>query len=559
MAEPDLSRLMVGAILDRQADRFGDRDFVAFADRDFRLTYREFRDRVDLVARGLMGMGVRKSEHVAIWAPNIPEWLLLQYATGRIGATLVPINTGLRARELEFVLRHSETTTLVFGGASGDAESVQFLQTVREMLPDVDSSPVGHGHFEKLPRFSRLLSIGKQRLPGMLRFDDLFDLSAQTHPDDLRRRTEALDSFDVIMLQYTSGTTGFPKGVMLTHRNVIVTAWNMTSGMGASENDRLCEPLPFYHCFASIGGSIGCAMRGACIVPVERFDPRSTLEAIDKQRCTAIQATPSMLSAMLAEPDLESFDRSTLRRGTTGGEPVPIELARAAVERLGITEMTVGYGLAEASVGVTRSSPDDPIEKRLGTVGRALPTTQVKVVGPGSGDALPPGTQGELCCRGLGLMKGYYKDPEGTAEAIDVEGWLHTKDLATIDEEGYVNIVGRMRDMIIHAGEKIYPRETEVFLYSHPKIADVQVIGVPNRSVGEDVCAVVKLKPGEELTEAEVLEYCRGRLQDSKIPTLLMTVREFPLTAGGKVIKRVLREMAIEKFGRQQDAAVKTA
>ena len=555
MAEPDLSRLKIGAILDRQADRFGDRECVAYADRAVRFTYRQLRDRVDVVARGLMTLGVRKAEHLALWAPNVPEWLIMQHAAGRIGATLVPINGGVRARDLEFLLRHSESTTLIFGG--GDVAGYAAL--IREMLPDVDSSPVGHGHFEKLPRLARLIVIGKQRLPGMLRFDDFIDLAAQTHPDDLRRRSQALDTFDVIMLQYTSGTTGFPKGVMLTHRNVIVTAWSMTGGLGATEADRLCAPVPFFHSFASIGASIGCAMRGACLVPVETFDPRATLEAIAKERCTALQATPSMLAAMLEQPDLESFDLSTMRIGVTGGAPVPIEVARAAVELLHIPQLTVGYGLAEASAGVTRTSPDDPLDKRLGTVGRALGAVQVKVVDGRSGDVITPGTPGELCCRGLGLMKGYFKDPEGTAEAIDAEGWLHTKDMATIDAQGYVNIVGRMRDMIVHDGEKIYPREVEVFLYSHPKIADVAVIGVPNRAVGEDVCAVVKLRPGEEITDAELRDYCAGQLHEAKVPTLVMAVREFPMTAGGKIVKHELRRMAIERFGRQADAAVVTA
>lgn len=552
----DLSRLKVGAILERQADRFGDRECIAYADRDERFTYRRFRDRVDVVARGLMTLGIRKAEHVAIWAPNIPEWQLLQFAAAKIGAILVPVNTAYRARELEFLLRHSETSTLVFGAGVTDVDPVAIL---REVLPDVDESPVGHGRFEKLPRLQRLLSIGRQRLGGMLRFDDLIDLAAQTHPDDLRRRSEALDSFDVILLQYTSGTTGFPKGVMLTHRNLVVAAWYMTGGMHASEQDRLCAPVPFFHCFGSIGASLGCALRGACIVPIPVFEPRATLEAIAKERCTAIQATPSMLAAMLEQPDLETFDRANLKKGVTGGAPVPIEVARAAVERLGIDELTVGYGLAEASAGVTRSSPDDPAPKRLGTVGRALPSAQIKVVDLRTGDSVPAGGQGELCCRGLGTMKGYFKDPEGTAEAIDAEGWLHTKDVATIDAEGYVNIVGRMRDMIIHDGEKIYPREIEVFLYSHPKIADTVVIGVPNRKVGEDVCAVVKAKPGEEITAAEIIDFCRGRVQDSKVPTLVMTVREFPMTAGGKIIRHELRAAAIEKFGRHEDAAVVTA
>jgi len=556
MQESELPRITLGEILDQQADRAGPRECVAYADRDVRFTYQQMRARVDLVARGLMALGVRKSEHVAIWAPNIPEWLLIQYAAAKIGAILVPLNTTNRARELEFLLWHSETTTLIFAADNADAEPIA---TLHELLPDVDSAPVGHARFEKLPRLQRLLTIGRQRMPGMLRFDDLFDLSAQTHPDDFRRRSEALDSYDVIMLQFTSGTTGFPKGAMLTHRNLAVTAWDMAAGMNVTQDDRVCAPVPFFHCFASIGASIASMLRGSCLVPVTSFDPHAALEAIAKERCTVIQATPSMLSAILEQPDFDSFDLTSMRTGVTGGAPVPIDVARDVVRRMHVPEFTVGYGLTEASAGVTRSSPTDPPDKRLGTVGRALPHVQLKVVDPKSGQAVPAGTQGELCCRGMGLMKGYHKDPESTADAIDVEGWLHTKDLATIDADGYVNIVGRMRDMIIHDGEKIYPREIEVFLYSHPKIADVQIIGVPNRAVGEDVCAVIRVRPGEEVEASEITEFCRGRLQESKIPTLLMTVREFPLTAGGKVIKPALRQLAIERFGRQEDAAVVTA
>lgn len=556
MPDTELARLRIGDILDRQVERNGDRDCVAYPAQDVRFTYKQFRDRVDIVARGLMALGVRKSEHVAIMAPNIPEWSLVQFATARIGAVLVPLNTQYRARELEAALRNSETTTL-FLAPSADAPDP--FATLREVLPDLDEAPVGHARFEKLPRLGRLISVGKRRHPSMLRFDDLFDLSIQSHPQDYARRGEALDSFDVIMLLYTSGTTAAPKGVMLTHRNCVVTAWNMAERLEVTQDERLCAPVPFYHCMSSIGASLAGALRGACVVPVETFNPRTVLETIQAERCTLLSAMPYMLAAMLDEPELASYDLSSLRKGVTGATPVPVPLAKAATERLRIPALTIGYGLTEATAAVTRSAPSDPPEKRLGTVGRALASVQLKVV-DASGETVASGVSGELCCRGLGIMKGYFRDPEGTAEAIDPEGWLHTKDLATIDADGYVNIVGRLRDMIVRGGEKIYPREVEIFLATHPKIAEVHVIGVPLRGVGEDVCACVVLK-GEATTldETEVREHCKGNIQDSKIPTLVMTLRSFPLSAGGKVLKRELRKMAIERFGRQADAAEATA
>ncbi len=551
MIDSELSRLTIGEVVDRQAERFADRDCIAYPTRDARFTYRQFRDRVDVAARGLMSVGVRKGEHVAVWSRNLPEWNLLQFAVAKIGAILVPINASYTANELEFVLRHSETTTL-FAGLAPEGE---MLATLRRVLPDFEASPVGHGRFEKLPRLARLFSIGPQRLGGMLRFDDLNDLAVQTHPDDYRRRSEALDSFDVIVLQYTGGTTAFPKGVLLTHRNLIVTAWHMGGGLGSHE-DRVCAPIPLHQSWASVGASLGTLLRGACYVGVEAFDPAALLEVAAHERCTIIQAAPSMLAAMVDDPAAGSVDLSALRTGVTGGAPVSMQLAQSVVDRLGIVDLTVGYGLTEASAGVTRSSPGDPPERRLGTVGKALPHVQLRVVDPQSGEPVAAGTQGELCCRGLGLMKGYYKDPEGTAEAIDAEGWLRTKDLATIDRDGYVRIVGRLREMIVRNGEKIYPREVEVFLYSHPKIADVQVIGVPNRLIGEDVCAVVKVKAGEELAFEELAQFCAGRLQAEKAPSLLFTVREFPMTAGGKVLKRELRRMAVERFGRQGEDSI---
>jgi len=451
MQDSDLARGTIGTIFDVQADRFRERECLAYAGRDVRFTFAQLRERVDLVARGLMALGVRKGEHVAIWAPNVPEWPIVQYAAAKIGAILVPLDVECGAGELEFLLRHSETTTLLLAAGSADARMVSVL---REILPDVDEAPVGHGHFENLPRFQRLVTIGRQRLPGMLRFDDLFDLSVQIHPDDYRRRTEALDSFDVIMLQYTAGTAGSRKGVMLTHRNVLMSAWHMATGLDVAERDRVCAPIPFAKCVSSIGAGIGSILRGSCLVPLETFEPRAALDAIARQRCTVIQATPSMLSAMIEQPDLDAFDLSSLRTIVLCGAPAPADLVRAAAQRLPAAGLAVAYGLAESAGGVTRSSPGDPMGQRTGGVGRALSHVHVRVVDPDSGEPVPPGTLGELCCRGLATMKGYHKDPRATAQAIDAEGWLHTRDLATADRDGFVTIAGRMGDPVTRDGEK---------------------------------------------------------------------------------------------------------
>jgi fatty-acyl-CoA synthase len=442
MDDVELSRLTIGMLLDHQAEQFGDREFVAYPERDVRLTYRQFRDRVDLVGRGLMTLGVRKGEHVAVWAPNMPEWLLLQYATAKIGAILVPVDTACQGNELEVVLRSSESTTLLL--ASGAAE-VDYLAELHSVLPDVDDSPVGHGRFEKLPRLQRLFSIGRTRFAGMLRFDDLFDLAAQTHVDDYRRRSEAHSSFEVINLRYARGAAGLSKGVMLAHRNVLLNALHATDRMRLTENDRVCAAIPFFHGLGTTA-SVGALLRGARLIPIEKIGPPAVLEAIAKERCTAVCGMPQMFSNLLAHQERPSLDLATVRTGIVGGSPVGAALMRDIIETLGVEEMTSAYGASEACAVITQTSPDDPLEKRIGTAGRVLPGMQVKIVDPKTGAAVPPRVEGELCCRGHSVMKGYFKDPEATAEAIDPDGWLHTRDLAVADHEGFVNILSWPRD-----------------------------------------------------------------------------------------------------------------
>jgi fatty-acyl-CoA synthase len=552
----DFNRMTIGEVLNRQAERYADRAAVSYADRDVHLTYRDFVRRVDRVANGLMTLGIRKGEHIAVWAPNVPEWLLLQYAAAKIGSILVTVSTSSTASEIDRLLRHSEATTLFMAPSH---RGIDFVATLRELLPDLDDAPVGHATFERYPRLKRLLVIGKQRLPGMLRFDDLFDLAAQAQEGELRRREAALDNFDVINVQFTSGTTGIPKGVMLTHRGMLQNAFALTLCQKMTHTDRLCIPVPFFHCFGCSAASIGAVVRGACMVPVEAFEPATVLATVMNERCTALYGTPTMFGAMLSHPQFADFDLTSLRTGIMAGAPCPVQLVSDVIERMGARDFTVAYGLTESSPGVTQTRTDDPADKRRNTVGRPLPGMQVRIVDPETGDDMPTGKPGLLLSRGHSTMKGYLKDPGATAQAIDEAGWLHTGDLGSLDADGYVKIVGRLKDVIIRGGENIYPAEVEAFLRTNPKIGDVAVVGVPSMMYGEEVCAVVVPAGSAMITELELVAFCENKIAREKIPSLLMLLKELPLTGSGKVRKNDLRAMAIERFNRQADADIATA
>jgi fatty-acyl-CoA synthase len=552
MDEAELSRSTIGALLDRQADQLGDNAFVAYADRDVHLSYRQFRDRANAAARGLIAVGVRKGEHVAVWAPNVPEWLVLQFATAKIGATLVPIETTCTAAELEYVLRHSESTTLFFPKTVDGIDAVAML---RSILGDVDAAPVGHAHFENMPRLSRLFVIGRERLAGMLRADDLNDLAVQTHPDDYRRRADACTSFDVINLRYQTAGAGLPKGAMLTHRNLLMDAWHSFDRLAVREDDRLCLGVPLHHPVGSIA-SIGAFARGACIVPAPSSDPNDILQCIGPMRCTLLLEFASALAGQLALSDEALSDAAGLRSVLLVPSPVPAEILKSAAERLRGTTVATAYGVVEATAVIAQTALDDDVEHRISSVGRPLAGTVVKIVDGSTGEDVAAGSPGELCCRGLGVMKGYHKDPQATARAVDAHGWLHTKDVAVRAQDGFIRIVGRIEDPIVRGEEKIDPREIETFLRGYPTIADVRAIGVPNKSTGEDVCAAVLLHAGETASDAEILDFCRGRMPDKDVPDLIMFVDDFPKSADGAVKRRALRDIAIERFGREEDAAV---
>ncbi len=535
----------VGGLLDHIADRFPDNEALVYPDRGIRHTYREFNDVCRQAAKGLLSLGVKKGDHVSIWANNVPEWVILQFATAKIGAVLVTINTSYKAAELEYILHQSDSNTLFLVKSFKDTD---YPETLYSVVPELKNAGSGQFQSEKLPYLKKVVFIGSGTPDGMLNFTDIVELGNDVSDAELDEVEKGLTPHEVINMQYTSGTTGFPKGVMLTHFNVVNNGFNIGECMKFTEKDRLCIPVPFFHCFGCVLAVMASVTHGTTMLPVETFDPLKVLKTLEMERCTAVHGVPTMFIAELEHPEFEKFDLSSMRTGIMAGSPCPIEVMRRVVREMNMTEITIAYGQTESSPVITQTRTEDPVEIRVSTVGRSLPDVDVKIVDIETGATLPPGKQGELCTRGYLVMKGYYKMPDETAKVIDKDGWLHTGDLAIMDENGYCKITGRIKNMIIRGGENIYPREIEEFLYTHPKISDVQVYGVPDRKYGEQVMAAVKLKPGIEMTEEEVKEFCRGRIANYKMPKYVRFVDSFPMTASGKIQKFKLREMAIREL-----------
>ncbi|MHB8767275.1 MAG: AMP-binding protein [Deferrisomatales bacterium] len=546
----------VGQVLNDAAERYPDRDALVYVDRGLRWTYREFRRRVDRVARGLLALGVAKGEHVALWATNVPEWPLLQFATAKVGAVLVTVNTSYQRHELKYVLEQSDSTTLFLIDGYRDADYLAALYDVVPELRDPRWPEVGS---PGLPRLRRVVFLGPGHRDGAIPFDDLYALGGSVSPEALAAREAELSPHDPINMQYTSGTTGFPKGVLLSHANIVQNALAQGSVMGFTAADRLCIPVPLFHCFGCVMSTLACVCYGAAMVPLVAFDPGQVLEAVHQERCTALHGVPTMFIAVVNHPEFSRYDLGSLRTGIMAGAPCPVELMRRVRTDLHLSEICITYGQTEASPGITMTRRDDPVERRVATVGRALPGVEVKVIDPETGRPVAPGVQGELCSRGYNTMLGYYRLPEATAEAVDAEGWLHTGDLATMDEHGYCKITGRLKNMIIRGGENLFPREIEEFLYTHPGVLHVEVVGVPDARYGEQVLAAVVPKPGAELTEAGVQEFCRGKIARHKIPQYVMLLERLPMTASGKVQKFVLRQWAVERYGLHEAARIETA
>jgi fatty-acyl-CoA synthase len=537
--------ITIGGLLDQMAERFPDNDALVYVDRGLRYSYREFNEVCRRVAKGLLKLGVKKGDHVSIWATNVPEWVILSFATAKIGAVLVTINTSYRSAELEYILKQSDSSTLFLVKGFKDTD---YMETLYEVVPEVRGSIPGTLRSEKLPYLERVVYIGEETPSGTMNFRDLYEIAEKVPDEALAEVERSLDIHDVINMQYTSGTTGFPKGVMLTHYNLTNNGFYIGECMKFTEKDRLCIPVPFFHCFGSVLAVMASVTHGSTMVPIVTFNPLQVLQAIEKERCTAVHGVPTMFIAELEHPDFDKFDLTSLRTGIMAGSVCPIEVMKRAVNDMHMTEITSVYGQTESSPGITQTRTEDSIELRVATVGRALPGAEVKIVDIETGATLPPGKQGELCGRGYMVMKGYYKMPEETAKVIDAEGWLHTGDLAVMDENGYCKITGRIKNMIIRGGENIYPREIEEFLYTHAKISDVQVYGVPDRKFGEQVMAAIVLKKGVEMTEDEVKEFCRGKIANYKIPKYVKFVDSYPMTASGKIQKFKLREMAIREL-----------
>ena len=563
MTSPADLKMTIGNLLDSQADRYGDLDALVHVDWDLRYTWSQFRDECESVARGLMALGINKGDHVALWATNYPEWVIAQFATAQIGAVLVTVNPAYRTHELEYLLRQSDAAALMLIGNFRSSDYVGMLQ---EVAPELAKSPPGQLRSDKFPVLRNVIYIppydGTSTAPpsGMFSWHDLRALGGEITPEALSQRQADCHPDDVICIMYTSGTTGNPKGVMLTHHNLVANATYTKEGLQFTEEDRLCIPVPFYHCFGSVLGTLCCATAAAAmVVPSEYFEPEKALVAVEKERCTAIHGVPTMFIAELEHPSFDRFDLGSLRTGIMAGSPCPIEVMHQVIDRMGCTEMTVGYGLTEAAPIITLTRSDDNIERRVSTVGTAVPYVEVKIVDPDTGEEVPVGEQGELCSRSFMNMKGYYEMPEATEAAIDADAWLHTGDLATVDADGYFKITGRSKDMIIRGGENVYPREIEEFLYTNPKVADVQVIGIPDQRFGEEIMAWVLLRAGQEATEEEIRDYCRGRIAHYKVPRYVKFVSEFPMTVTGKIQKYVMRDISIQELQLEGAANIETA
>ncbi len=536
----DLRSITIGELFDRQTAATPDRLYFAHHTRNEEYSYGEFKRLVDAAAKGLLAIGIGKGDHVAIWAGNVTEWVVTQYATAKIGAVLVTVNPSYQLAELQYLLAQSRTNALVMAPEFRGSDYVAML---RETLPGIDAASSGAVGGRDYPHFREAILTEGERGAGFRTWADVLELGGEVSDARLAEVQASTRPDDVINIQYTSGTTGFPKGAMLTHANILGDADLVGGAQNLTSADVICAPVPFYHCFGCVMAVLTSLTRGCTLVtPHDHFDPIHTLDAAERFGATALYGVPTMFIAQLSDPRLEQVDLSSLRTGIMAGSPCPIEVMRDVVSRLGASEMTIAYGQTEASPVITQTTTDDTIERRVTTVGKALPGLEVSIADPETGGACAPGAQGELWARGFTIMAGYFDKPEETAVAIDADGWLHTGDLATVDEEGYFKITGRLKDMVIRGGENIYPREVEEFLFSHPAILEVQCFGVPDQRFGEQLAAWVRLKEGSSLGEDEVKEFCRGKISHFKIPRYIRFVDEFPMTVTGKIQKYKMRE-----------------
>ena len=537
-----LSEKTLGDWLEHWAQTTPDKEYIVYSDRDLRFTWKQFNERVDDMARGLIAIGVTKGTHVGLWAQNVPDWLTFLYACAKIGAVCITVNTNYKQNELEYLCKDSDMHTLCLTDGTWESNYVDMTYT---MLPELRECQRGHLESKRFPKLKNVVYIGQEKYRGMYNTAEILLLGENTDDDEFLRLRKSVSCHDVVNMQYTSGTTGFPKGVMLTHYNIANDGFLTGEHMKFTQDDKLCVCVPLFHCFGVVLATMNCLTHGCTEVVVERFDPLVTLASVHKERCTALYGVPTMFIAELNHPMFDMFDLSCLRTGIMAGSLCPIELMRKVEEKM-FLRVTSVYGLTESSPGMSQTRIDDPDEVRYTTVGRDYEFVDVKVLDPETNKEVPVGVQGEMCCKGFSVMKGYYKNPEATAEVIDENGYLHSGDLGIMDENGNYRITGRIKDMIIRGGENIYPREIEEFLYHLPGVRDVQVAGVPSKKYGEEVGAFIILDEGASLTEEEVRDWCRGKIARYKIPKYVFFVKEYPLTGSGKIQKFKLRELSLK-------------
>ena len=535
----------VGACFDATAERWPEREALIVAHQDVRWTYAELRRRVDAFALGLLSLGLPPGARVGIWAPNCAEWVITQFATAKIGLVLVNINPAYRLAELAFAVNQVGCEALII---APPLKSSDYVAMIHDLCPGISNVEPGCLHSERVPSLRWVIRLGSDSSPGLLNFDAIADRASEQHRATLETVSAALQFDDAVNIQFTSGTTGQPKAATLTHHNIVNNAYFVGLQMALTENDRVCIPVPMYHCFGMVLGTLCCVAHGASMVfASESFEPRSVLEAVATERCTALHGVPTMFIAELDQPDFERFDLTSLRTGIMAGAPCPVELMKRVMGDMHLDQITIAYGMTETGPVSFQTHVNDELERRVHTVGRVLPHIEIKVVDD-KGHVVPRGTAGELKTRGYCVMPGYWNDPDRTAQAIDSARWIASGDIASIDDAGYCQIVGRVKDMLIRGGENIYPREIEEFLYTHPKVEEVEVIGVPDPKYGEEVCAWIKLHDGEQATSEEIREFCQGHIAHFKIPKYIKFVDEFPMTITGKVQKFVMRERMTQEL-----------
>ncbi len=568
-SDTPLLGVTIGTAFDDTVARFPDREALVSRHQNLRCTWKALQEEVNRCARGLMALGIQKGDRVGIWAPNCAEWCITQFATAKIGAILVNINPAYRLHELEYALNQSGCMTLVL---APNFRATSYLEMVQTLCPELSESAPGSLKAKRLPSLRHVIRLGSvsadptgklvlpDATPGMWNWADLMGKASQVTEEHLAERQADQEFDDPINIQYTSGTTGNPKGATLSHHNILNNGYFVAHLQGFTEHDRLCIPVPLYHCFGMVMGNLGCVTHGATMVyPAEAFEPGAVLETVQAERCTSLYGVPTMFIGELAHPDFKKYDFSSLRTGVMAGSPCPVQVMRNVIDLMNMKDVEICYGMTETSPVSFQTHLDDPLEKRVGTVGQIHPHVEVKIVDPNTGKVVKRGEKGELCTRGYSVMLGYWNNDDATRKAIDSARWMHTGDLATMDEDGYVNIVGRIKDMVIRGGENVYPREIEEFLYTNPKVADVQVIGVPDAKYGEEIMAWVKLKAGETATPEELTAFCKGQIASFKIPRYWKFVDAFPMTVTGKIQKFIMRDQSIEELGLREAANIQTA